>query len=393
MVKIYLKVLITRVSNKFIKLGINSMKSKDEVRLRILEEYDEKMESLSTLSIQVENLLKRLLKDINISSMTTRVKARDSLSKKIDIKQKIMGNKPKVYKYETLNDITDICGIRICTFYSDDVDEIAGVIEKEFNIDTENSIDKRATMEVDRFGYLSLHYIVSLSEERTNLTEYNEFQNIKFEIQIRSMLQHTWAEIEHDLGYKSSVGLPNHIKRDFSRVASLLEIADKEFLNIKNSLEEYRMDVGENIQETLNERNIEINRISLIEFTRSKFFRSKVDYIIENTSVISINSKVGDNFIDEIVKSFKDFNIYTIEDLKDIFENSIPFSVNYLKLKEFNKGGINIVAPLLYSLYYIVVSRSLGVEGLQSLFYDLNIGTELGEDETYNIFCEAYNSL
>lgn len=369
------------------------MKSKDEVRLRILEEYDEKMESLSTLSIQVENLLKRLLKDINISSMTTRVKARDSLSKKIDIKQKIMGNKPKVYKYETLNDITDICGIRICTFYSDDVDEIAGVIEKEFNIDTENSIDKRATMEVDRFGYLSLHYIVSLSEERTNLTEYNEFQNIKFEIQIRSMLQHTWAEIEHDLGYKSSVGLPNHIKRDFSRVASLLEIADKEFLNIKNSLEEYRMDVGENIQETLNERNIEINRISLIEFTRSKFFRSKVDYIIENTSVISINSKVGDNFIDEIVKSFKDFNIYTIEDLKDIFENSIPFSVNYLKLKEFNKGGINIVAPLLYSLYYIVVSRSLGVEGLQSLFYDLNIGTELGEDETYNIFCEAYNSL
>lgn len=393
MVKIYLKVLITRVSNKFIKLGINSMKSKDEVRLRILEEYDEKMESLSTLSIQVENLLKRLLKDINISSMTTRVKARDSLSKKIDIKQKIMGNKPTVYKYETLNDITDICGIRICTFYSDDVDEIAGVIEKEFNIDTENSIDKRATMEVDRFGYLSLHYIVSLSEERTNLTEYNEFQNIKFEIQIRSMLQHTWAEIEHDLGYKSSVGLPNHIKRDFSRVASLLEIADKEFLNIKNSLEEYRMDVGENIQETLNERNIEINRISLIEFTRSKFFRSKVDYIIENTSVISINSKVGDNFIDEIVKSFKDFNIYTIEDLKDIFEHSIPFSVNYLKLKEFNKGGINIVAPLLYSLYYIVVSRSLGVEGLQSLFYDLNIGTELGEDETYNIFCEAYNSL
>lgn len=391
MVKIYLKVLVTMVSNKFRKLGINSMKSKDEVRLRILEEYDEKMESLSILSIQVENLLKRLLKDINISSMTTRVKARDSLSKKIDIKQKIMGNKPKIYKYETLNDITDICGIRICTFYSDDVDEIAGVIEKEFNIDTENSIDKRATMEVDRFGYLSLHYIVSLSEERTNLTEYKEFQNIKFEIQIRSMLQHTWAEIEHDLGYKSSVGLPNHIKRDFSRVASLLEIADKEFLNIKNSLEKYQMDVGENIQETLSDQNIEINRISLLEFTRSNFYEGKMNYILENTAIDKILSVADDNMVDKIVHNFKDMNIYTIENLKNIFQYSIPFLISSLNLEE-QKGAVNIITPLLYSLYYIIISRSLGEDVLDNLFYDLNIDPSLDEDNVYDMLCEAYNS-
>lgn len=248
-------------------------------------------------------------------------------------------------------------------------------------------------MEVDRFGYLSLHYIVSLSEDRTNLTEYKEFQNIKFEIQIRSMLQHTWAEIEHDLGYKSSVGLPNHIKRDFSRVASLLEIADKEFLNIKNNLEEYKVDVGKNIQETLIEQNIEINRITLIEFTRSKFSSSKVDYIIANTSISSINSEVEDNFIDEIVKSFKGFNIYTIGDLQGILESSVPFSIKFFKLDGFNEDLMNIVAPLLHSLYYTVVSRSLGKAELQSLFYNLNIGTELGEDKTYNILCEAYNSI
>lgn len=271
------------------------------------------------------------------------------------------------------------------------MDEIAGVIEKEFNIDTENSIDKRATMEVDRFGYLSLHYIVSLSEERTNLTEYKEFQNIKFEIQIRSMLQHTWAEIEHDLGYKSSVGLPNHIKRDFSRVASLLEIADKEFLNIKNSLEKYQMDVGENIQETLSDQNIEINRISLLEFTRSNFYEGKMNYILENTAIDKILSVADDNMVDKIVHNFKDMNIYTIENLKNIFQYSIPFLISSLNLEE-QKGAVNIITPLLYSLYYIIISRSLGEDVLDNLFYDLNIDPSLDEDNVYDMLCEAYNS-
>lgn len=83
-------------------------------------------------------------------------------------------------------------------------------------------------MEPDRFGYCSVHYVVEMSQKRLNLYEHQAYEGLKCEIQIRSVLQHAWAEIEHDLGYKSEIAIPKRIRRNFSRLAGLLEIADKE---------------------------------------------------------------------------------------------------------------------------------------------------------------------
>jgi putative GTP pyrophosphokinase len=88
----------------------------------------------------------------------------------------------------------------------------------------------------DRFGYLSQHYIAWLKPERTILPEYRAFSDCKVEIQIRSISQHAWAEIEHDLGYKSETAIPRDIRRRFSRLAGLLEIADREFEGIQDEL-------------------------------------------------------------------------------------------------------------------------------------------------------------
>ena len=76
-------------------------------------------------------------------------------------------------------------------------------------------------MEQARIGYASVHYIASLKGSRTSSPEYSRFQNIKFEVQIRSILQHTWAEIEHDLQYKSQESLPRELRRKFARLAGL----------------------------------------------------------------------------------------------------------------------------------------------------------------------------
>ena len=61
-------------------------------------------------------------------------------------------------------------------------------------------------------------------------------QPVKLEIQIRSILQHAWAEIEHDLCYKNSTPLPRKIKRRMYRLAGVLELADKEFSAVKYDL-------------------------------------------------------------------------------------------------------------------------------------------------------------
>ena len=73
-------------------------------------------------------------------------------------------------------------------------------LQDQFYIDEKNSVDKRKALGDREFGYLSLHRIAMVSPQRGKLIEYLRFKDEPFEIQIRSILQHAWAEIEHDLG-------------------------------------------------------------------------------------------------------------------------------------------------------------------------------------------------
>ena len=59
----------------------------------------------------------------------------------------------------------DLLGIRIITYFRDGVDAVAKLIEREFSVDRDNSVDKRAVLEADRFGYLSLHYVAEFASQ------------------------------------------------------------------------------------------------------------------------------------------------------------------------------------------------------------------------------------
>jgi putative GTP pyrophosphokinase len=115
------------------------------------------------------------------------------------------------------------------------------VVVPEFEIDSPNSVDKRRQEDFDRFGYSSLHYVASLGHSRAALADYSEFKQLKFEIQIRSILQHAWAEIEHDLQYKSELEIPREAKRRFARLAGLLDLADSEFTGLRDQIHRYRI--------------------------------------------------------------------------------------------------------------------------------------------------------
>lgn len=83
------------------------------------------------------------------------------------------------------------------------------------------------------------------------LTEYT------FEIQFRTVLQHAWAEIEHDLGYKSEYSIPLSMRREFSRVAGLLELADETFEKLKHQLNDYdEYELSEFFRLNLNRENL-----------------------------------------------------------------------------------------------------------------------------------------
>jgi ppGpp synthetase/RelA/SpoT-type nucleotidyltranferase len=192
------------------------------------EEYHRIAEPMQAFQLPLEGLIQVLLESegIRVHGVASRVKTKTSVERKLQ----------RSDEARNISSLTDILGVRVITYFPDEVDVVANLIEREFTVDRKHSTDKRMALEPDRFGYLSLHYILQLAQSRSALPEYRGFKDIKFELQIRSILQHAWAEIEHDLGYKSEVAVPKAVRREFSRLAGLLELADAEFLRIREEL-------------------------------------------------------------------------------------------------------------------------------------------------------------
>ena len=200
----------------------------------LLDEFKENEPTFHAMKDFIQTYLRKIICEDNgifIAGIETRVKEYKSLEGKLNLKG---------YKYRTISDITDLFGARVITFYNDHVDFIASLIEKNFNIDYDNSIDKRKMYEVDRFGYMSLHYICQIPKELYSDEKFPKLNEFKFEIQMRTSLQHVWATIFHDTGYKTDVEVPKEYIRKLARLEGLLEIADDEFLTIRNEIDEYR---------------------------------------------------------------------------------------------------------------------------------------------------------
>jgi putative GTP pyrophosphokinase len=223
----------------------------------ILQDFDNQKSKFDAFAHMFEKLIVDLLQEnsIRVHSVSWRVKSRQSLLQKM---QSAAGT------YENLSAVTDIVGLRIITYFEDEVDAVAKIVEKEFELDKNNSIDKRKILDPDRFGYLSLHYVCGLGVRRCVLPEYRRFGDFKCEIQIRSILQHTWAEIEHDLGYKTKLSVPYDMRRKFSRLAGLLELADSEFAGIRDAMRQYGREVP--VQIETNPDTVPIDQTSLAAF-------------------------------------------------------------------------------------------------------------------------------
>ena len=196
----------------------------------LLEEYRDAKPVFEKMQVEVNRILRDALEHngLIVTAVESRIKTEESLAGKLALKGS---------KYATLSDITDILGARIITFYTDDVDRIAAMAEQLFEIDWVNSVDKRKLHQLDSFGYNSLHYICRLPG-----------YDYRFELQLRTTLQHAWAAINHDTGYKSGVEIPREYMRRMNRLAGMLEMADDEFSRIRTEINDYRRRVQQLVQ-------------------------------------------------------------------------------------------------------------------------------------------------
>lgn len=202
----------------------------------LLQQYREQLpiyEQLDTFAYDTfQNVLRQ--QGIYITSIEHRIKEEKSLAGKLERKGS---------KYHSLHDITDIIGLRVITFYTDDVDKVAAIAKRTFDIDWKESVDKRKLHQLTSFGYNSLHYICRLTKQQVDEIGIKELDGIRFELQMRTALQHVWSTIEHDTGYKGEVKIPKEYRRQFSRLAGMLELIDNEFSRLRTTLTDYRRKV------------------------------------------------------------------------------------------------------------------------------------------------------
>ena len=199
----------------------------------LLEEYRSQKPVFEKLQEIVMAQLRAMVtrSGMEIAVLESRVKGEASLAGKLQ---------RKGAKYSSLSDITDIFGARLVAFYNEDVERISSMVEQLFDIDWPNSVDKRKMHQFDSFGYNSLHYICRIPTALYQNPAHPELNEIRFELQMRTALQHVWSAIQHDIGYKSEIETPIEYHRSLSRLAGMLELADNEFSRIRNDIAEYR---------------------------------------------------------------------------------------------------------------------------------------------------------
>lgn len=359
--------------------------NKKNLSEKIIDEYNTRYRNYEIFTSKLGKLIVELFeeKQIRIHSITSRTKSRESLQQKLNI---------SIENYNNLDDIPDLVGIRIISYFEDEVDKIAQLITEEFDIDSSKSSDKKDLLDPEKFGYLSLHCVGKLSANRLSLSEYKRFANYRFEIQIRSILQHTWAEIEHDLGYKNKNGVPKEIRRRFSMLAGLLELADCEFIRIRNSLLEYRKVVNEQIATT--PKKVLIDSVSLASFVENNALVIKLDDKIAKIFKAKEVRNVTNEFISDLIDKIKSVGINNMEDLNLAlikYESLIePFANKWISA---SSDSISKGITLFY-LCYVMLGTSGSVTRALNYLNDNNLGfPEARNDNANRIISICYDLL
>jgi putative GTP pyrophosphokinase len=140
--------------------------------------------------------------------------------------------------------ITDQIGVRVITYVQADVAAVVDLLADQLRILDDRDLGEE-TARQGRFGYGSRHLLVTPDD--ASPAAYDELAGLRASIQVRTVLQHAWAEFEHDIRYKGTLPADSapDLDRRFTLAAGLLELADREFSAIRASLDEVATDPTE----------------------------------------------------------------------------------------------------------------------------------------------------
>lgn len=314
----------------------------------IVKKYEKSFEiyeSFETiLKNYIQGLLDKAIQEGKLDKESVEIKSR---TKEIEsFKGKISRDDKKLKYKDPLSEITDLVGIKIMLTSLKDENIVYELLKLEMkdNIDKENSVDKTEDIKKERkFGYLGRHLVVFYDENMFELGKHlinkeihpSHFKGLRAEIQIKTLLQHVWAEVEHKARYKAGEELSNDKKRYFDRLAALIEVADDLFKDLveeservnkisrqiiakeQESVMEHTDSKGEALQENI--PKIEINSEAIALYLANEAIKQKFKNL-QKDGVLYVLSDEEPSFVSvKFIELLKEAGIFYTKDLEGLF--------------------------------------------------------------------------
>ena len=267
----------------------------------LLEWYQREKPVFDSLARTAESILENLIKKAGIPtvSVSSRVKNSGSLVEK---------QRRKRYK-NPKDEISDFVGLRVITYTEDDANKICDLVKTSFSVDQNRSIDKSHQLDVDQIGYRSYHFICGLGDRRVMLPEFEAFRDRYFEIQVRTVLQHAWAEVEHDRNYKFSGALPTPLQRRLYLISGMLEVGDRELNQLSRDIDAYVA----SIKERMLKGELDDEELS------STTLPAALPPLAKTLKKVKVDFEFDADTLAKVVGECRAFGLKSVTDLKSLF--------------------------------------------------------------------------
>lgn len=153
-----------------------------------------------------------------VHAITERAKSPESVEEKI---QRKSYSRPA-------DKFDDLIGVRVITLLDKSVSDVSSRLRSMFAVDEGRSANKSAQLQMRQVGYRSEHVVLKVNASGLGDVS-GLLRSTYVEVQVRSVISHAWAEIEHSLRYKIGDGIPDSLSRRFDALAGTLELVDREF--------------------------------------------------------------------------------------------------------------------------------------------------------------------
>lgn len=199
--------------------------------VKIEDLYDLQMKDWKKLLGSISRKLSKRLDGAGMKcSLKHRVKEIGSLREK-QRRQSLEGTRKK-------EKVKDLLGMRVVVPFLEDVEKVLEVVESQFDV---LEIERKAeNLSFREFAYDSVHVVIEIPN--STAFEVPPGCSKACEIQVRTTLQEAWAEVEHELIYKSNLDFPDtSVRKKLAALNASLTLSDTIFQEIRD----YQKELGQ----------------------------------------------------------------------------------------------------------------------------------------------------